>query len=114
MLDLIYRGLLHLLPRSYDGTDRAEMWETYRARVEAAEAGGTGRRERLVEISDLLGAVVSGDTASSRSPMGFPSGHPRYLGALRRPIDATEPSATSDMPLLATTGSPSSEKMCQE
>lgn len=57
MLDRLYRLLLRLLPRHYDGADREEMWDTYQQRV----AGVRRRRgpagavsERLREIVDLL------------------------------------------------------------
>jgi hypothetical protein len=43
MLDRLFRILLRGLPAAdYDEDDRAEMWSTYRARVERA-AGGGGR-----------------------------------------------------------------------
>ena len=59
--------------------------------IAGAELPRWGGLAQLAELSDLLGAVVSGDTSSSRSSLGFPSGHPRYLGALRRPIEAPTP-----------------------
>jgi len=58
------------------------------AGAELPRWGGLGE---LVAISDQLGAIVSGDTASSRSSMGFPSDHPRYLGAMRGPVDTPTP-----------------------
>ena len=54
--------------------------------ISGAELPRWGGLKELVELSDLLGAVVSGDTSSSRSSMGFPSKHPRYMGAMRGPI----------------------------
>lgn len=59
--------------------------------IAGAELPRWGGLAELANISDKLGAVVSGDTSSSRSSMGFPSSHPRYLGALRRQIEAETP-----------------------
>jgi len=58
------------------------------AGAELPRWGGLGE---LAAISDRLGATVSGDTASSRSSMGFPSAHPHYLGAMRGTIDTPVP-----------------------
>ncbi|MFQ5562536.1 MAG: thiamine pyrophosphate-binding protein [Parvularculaceae bacterium] len=66
--------------------------------VSGAELPRWGGLRELVAISDRLGAAVSGDTASSRSSMAFPSDHPRYLGALRGRI---EPETPFDVVLLA-------------
>ena len=66
--------------------------------IAGAELPRWGGLAALAGISDQLGAVVSGDTASSRSSMGFPSDHPRYLGALRRRI---EPATPFDVVLVA-------------
>ncbi|MCI0517232.1 MAG: thiamine pyrophosphate-dependent enzyme, partial [Woeseiaceae bacterium] len=65
-----------------------------------AELPRWGGLAELVAIADLLQAPVSGDTAASRSSMGFPSDHPRYLGPLRQPIDSKPP---FDVVLLAGT-----------
>ena len=59
--------------------------------VSGAELPRWGGLGELVELADKLGATVSGDTASSRSSMGFPTTHPRYLGALRRRIASQKP-----------------------
>jgi benzoylformate decarboxylase len=59
--------------------------------IAGAELPRWGGLAELAGISDKLGAIVSGDTASSRSSMGFPSDHPRYLGAMRGPIDTPTP-----------------------
>jgi len=59
--------------------------------IAGAELPRWGGLAELARISDMLGAIVSGDTASSRSSMGFPSDHPRYLGAMRGPIDTVTP-----------------------
>jgi benzoylformate decarboxylase len=59
--------------------------------IAGAELPRWGGLAELAAISDQLGAPVSGDTASSRSSMGFPSDHPRYLGAMRGPIDTPAP-----------------------
>lgn len=59
--------------------------------VAGAELPRWGGLADLVELADRLGAAVSGDTASSRSSMGFPTDHPRYLGDLRRPISPDTP-----------------------
>ncbi len=59
--------------------------------IAGAELPRWGGLQELANISEQLGAAVSGDTSSSRSSMGFPSGHPRYLGPLRRPIKSTTP-----------------------
>jgi len=68
--------------------------------IAGAELPRWGGLAELVEIADQLGATVSGDTASSRSSMGFPSDHPRYLGPLRRPIQVPQ---AFDVVLLAGT-----------
>jgi len=59
--------------------------------IAGAELPRWGGLAELATISDQLGAVVSGDTSSSRSSMGFPSDHPRYLGAMRGPIKTETP-----------------------
>jgi benzoylformate decarboxylase len=59
--------------------------------IAGAELPRWGGLAELATISDQLGATVSGDTSSSRSSMGFPSDHPRYLGAMRGPIESTTP-----------------------
>jgi benzoylformate decarboxylase len=59
--------------------------------IAGAELPRWGGLAELAAISDQLGATVSGDTSSSRSSMGFPSDHPRYLGAMRGPIDTKTP-----------------------
>jgi len=59
--------------------------------IAGAELPRWGGLAELASISDKLGAIVSGDTSSSRSSMGFPSDHPRYLGAMRGPIDTPTP-----------------------
>lgn len=59
--------------------------------VSGAELPRWGGLAELVDIADLLGATVSGDTSSSRSSLGFPTHHPRYLGPLRRSIEASKP-----------------------
>jgi len=59
--------------------------------IAGAELPRWGGLEALAAISDQLGAAVSGDTSSSRSSMGFPSEHPRYLGPMRGPIQSAEP-----------------------
>ena len=59
--------------------------------IAGAELPRWGGLAELATISDQLGATVSGDTASSRSSMGFPSDHPRYLGAMRAPIETETP-----------------------
>lgn len=59
--------------------------------IAGAELPRWGGLQALATISDLLGAAVSGDTSSSRSSMGFPSDHPRYLGPMRRSIDSSKP-----------------------
>lgn len=66
--------------------------------IAGAELPRWGGLAELVELADRLGAAVSGDTASSRSSMGFPTDHPRYLGDLRRPI---EPGTPFDVVVLA-------------
>ena len=68
--------------------------------IAGAELPRWGGLAELAAISDRLGAIVSGDTASSRSSMGFPSDHPHYLGAMRGPIEAATP---FDVVLLAGT-----------
>ena len=59
--------------------------------IAGAELPRWGGLKELAAISDQLGAPVSGDTAASRSSMGFASDHPRYLGAMRGPIDTPAP-----------------------
>ena len=59
--------------------------------IAGAELPRWGGLAELATISDQLGATVSGDTSSSRSSMGFPSDHPRYLGAMRGPIQTETP-----------------------
>ena len=66
--------------------------------IAGAELPRWGGLTELANISDQLGATVSGDTSSSRSAMGFPSDHPRYLGAMRRAI---EPATPFDVVLIA-------------
>lgn len=68
--------------------------------IAGAELPRWGGLPELVKIADLLAATVSGDTAASRSSMGFPGGHPRYLGPLRQPIESKLP---FDVVLLAGT-----------
>lgn len=59
--------------------------------ISGAELPRWGGLAELVEIADLLGAAVSGDTTASRSSMGFPSRHSRFLGPLAGPIESPEP-----------------------
>jgi len=59
--------------------------------IAGAELPRWGGLAELAAVSDQLGATVSGDTSSSRSSMGFPSDHPRYLGAMRGPIQTEIP-----------------------
>lgn len=59
--------------------------------IAGAELPRWGGLAELASISDTLGAMVSGDTASSRSSMGFPSDHPHYLGAMRGRIETATP-----------------------
>ncbi len=59
--------------------------------VAGAELPRWGGLKELQSIADRLGAVVSGDTSSSRSSMGFPTDHPRYLGAMRQAINPETP-----------------------
>ena len=59
--------------------------------IAGAELPRWGGLATLAELSNRLGAAVSGDTAASRSSMGFPSAHPHYLGAMRRAIDSEHP-----------------------
>jgi benzoylformate decarboxylase len=66
--------------------------------IAGAELPRWGGLAELANISEQLGATVSGDTSSSRSSMGFPSDHPRYLGALR---SAIEPKMPFDVVLIA-------------
>jgi benzoylformate decarboxylase len=66
--------------------------------IAGAELPRWGGLAELANISEQLGATVSGDTSSSRSSMGFPSDHPRYLGALR---SAIEPKTPFDVVLIA-------------
>lgn len=60
MLDRVYRWLLLLLPRDFDGHDREEIWQTYQARVTAAAQHGSGaaRTERCRELVDLALSVA--------------------------------------------------------
>lgn len=74
--------------------DQAATWLTEADNpllIAGAELPRWGGLQELINISDQLGAAVSGDTSSSRSSMGFPSDHPRYLGPLRRPIKSPTP-----------------------
>ena len=74
--------------------DQAADWLTNAANpllIAGAELPRWGGLDALASISDLLGASVSGDTSSSRSSMGFPSDHPRYLGPMRGPIQSANP-----------------------
>jgi thiamine pyrophosphate-dependent acetolactate synthase large subunit-like protein len=66
--------------------------------VAGAELPRWGGLNELAAIADRLGAVVSGDTSSSRSAMGFASSHPRYLGAMRGRI---RPQTAFDVVVLA-------------
>jgi len=66
--------------------------------VAGAELPRWGGLKELAAIADRLGAVVSGDSSSSRSAMGFPSDHPRYLGAMRQRI---RPETPFDLVVLA-------------
>ncbi len=66
--------------------------------VAGAELPRWGGLKELAAIADRLGAVVSGDTSSSRSAMGFASNHPRYLGAMRARI---RPETPFDLVVLA-------------
>lgn len=66
--------------------------------VAGAELPRWGGLSALAGIADRLGATVSGDTASSRSSMGFPNDYPTYLGAMRGPIQGERP---FDVVLLA-------------
>lgn len=59
--------------------------------IAGAELPRWGGLDELRKLADRLGATVSGDTAASRSSLGFPTDHPRYLGALRRPIESENP-----------------------
>jgi benzoylformate decarboxylase len=59
--------------------------------ISGAELPRWGGLKELASISDLLGATVSGDTASSRSSMGFPGNHQHYLGAMRGPVESPVP-----------------------
>jgi thiamine pyrophosphate-dependent acetolactate synthase large subunit-like protein len=59
--------------------------------IAGAELPRWGGLAELSAISEQLGATVSGDTSSSRSSMGFPTNHPRYLGAMRGPIETGTP-----------------------
>lgn len=77
-----------------DAVERAAQWLVDAANpllIAGAELPRWGGLAELAAISDELGAIVSGDTASSRSSMGFPSHHPRYLGAMRGPIETETP-----------------------
>ncbi len=74
--------------------DQAADWLTEAQNpllIAGAELPRWGGLQELANVSDQLGAAVSGDTSSSRSSMGFPSDHPRYLGQLRRPIKTAVP-----------------------
>jgi benzoylformate decarboxylase len=74
--------------------DQAADWLTKAENpllIAGAELPRWGGLQELVNISDQLGAAVSGDTSSSRSSMGFPSDHPRYLGSLRKAIESPTP-----------------------
>lgn len=66
--------------------------------VAGAELPRWGGLAELARIADRLGAMVTGDTAASRSALGFPPDHPLYLGAIRAPIEASAP---IDVVLLA-------------
>jgi benzoylformate decarboxylase len=66
--------------------------------VAGAELSRWGGLKELAAIAEKLGALVSGDSAASRSSMGFPPGHPLYLGAMRGPAGAAGP---VDVVLLA-------------
>lgn len=87
----VSQGRIYPEPRDIE---RAAEWLVSAAKpllIAGAELPRWGGLAELDELSDLLGAPVSGDSSSSRSSMGFPSGHPRYLGAMRGPIDAGTP-----------------------
>lgn len=74
--------------------DQAADWLTKAENpllIAGAELPRWGGLQELANISDQLGAAVSGDTSSSRSSMGFPSDHPRYLGPLRKSIESPTP-----------------------
>lgn len=66
--------------------------------ISGAELPRWGGLSELVELADWLGATVTGDTTASRSSMGFPSAHPRFLGPLARPIETDE---AFDLALIA-------------
>ncbi len=66
--------------------------------VAGAELPRWGGLSELAAIADKLGAMVSGDTAASRSSLGFPPDHPLYLGLMRGPVQSDEP---IDVVLLA-------------
>lgn len=66
--------------------------------VAGAELPRWGGLGELVKIADRLGAMVSGDTAASRSSLGFPPDHPLYLGLMRAPVQSEQP---IDVVLLA-------------
>jgi len=66
--------------------------------VAGAELPRWGGLPELVNIADRLGAMVSGDTAASRSALGFPPDHPLYVGVMRGPVQSEEP---IDVVLLA-------------
>lgn len=77
-----------------DAVDKAVRWIAEADNpllISGAELPRWGGLGELVKLADRLGATVSGDTSSSRSSMGFPTTHPRYLGALRRPIASEKP-----------------------
>lgn len=59
--------------------------------VAGAELARWGGVPELVRIADRLGAMVSGDTAASRSSLGFPQDHPLYLGLMREPVSSDSP-----------------------
>lgn len=63
--------------------------------ISGAELPRWGGLKELVDISNLLGATVSGDTTASRSSMGFPSRHPRFLGRSLDPSRLPSPSTLS-------------------
>lgn len=48
--------------------------------VAGREIAWHGATRELVEIAELVGAVVVGDVPGSHSPMAFPTTHPQYAG----------------------------------